>query len=52
MNVIPVTTEEYGVSKAARPKNSRLSKAKLTKAGFSLLPTWQDAVSRYLKEIK
>ena len=48
--VIPVTTEEYGVSKAARPFNSRLNKSKLTEAGFSLLPTWQDAVSRYLKE--
>ena len=48
--VIPVTTEEYGLSKAARPFNSRLDKSKLVKAGFSLLPTWQDAVSRYLKE--
>ena len=48
--VIPVTTEEYGLSKAARPYNSRLDKSKLTQAGFALLPTWQDAVSRYLKE--
>ena len=48
--VIPVTTEEYGLSKAARPFNSRLNKSKLTEAGFLLLPTWQDAVSRYLKE--
>lgn len=48
--VIPVTTEEYGLSKAARPFNSRLDKSKLTEAGFALLPTWQDAVSRYLKE--
>ena len=48
--VIPVTTEEYGLSKAARPYNSRLDKSKLTQAGFVLLPTWQDAVSRYLKE--
>lgn len=48
--VIPVTTEEYGRSKAARPFNSRLDKSKLTQAGFALLPTWQDAVSRYLKE--
>ena len=48
--VIPVTTEEYGLSKAARPFNSRLDKSKLAKAGFSVLPTWQDAVSRYLKE--
>ncbi len=50
--VIPVTTEEYGLSKAARPFNSRLDKTKLAEAGFEPLPTWQDAVSRYLKEIK
>lgn len=49
--VIPVTTEEYGISKAARPYNSRLDKSKLVEAGFKLLPTWQDALSRYLKEI-
>ncbi len=48
--VIPVTTEEYGLSKAARPFNSRLDKSKLAEAGFKPLPTWQDAVSRYLKE--
>ena len=48
--VIPVTTEEYGLSKAARPRNSRLDKSKLTEAGFRPLPTWQDAVCRYLKE--
>lgn len=48
--VIPITIEEYGLSKAARPVNSRLDKSKLVKAGFTLLPTWQDAVSRYLKE--
>lgn len=50
-NVIPVTTEEYGLSKAARPFNSRLDKSKLVEAGFEPLPTWQDVVSRYLKEI-
>lgn len=50
--VIPVTTEEYGLSKAARPQNSRLDKSKLTSAGFQHLPTWQDAVSRYLKEVE
>ncbi len=50
--VIPVTTEEYGLSKAARPFNSRLDKSKLVEAGFEPLPTWQDAVSRYLKEIE
>ncbi len=51
VQVIPVTTEEYGVSKAARPYNSRLDKSKLSENGFELLPTWQDALSRYLKEI-
>ena len=50
--VIPVTTEEYGLSKAARPANSRLDKKKLAEAGFSPLPPWQDAVERYLKEAK
>ena len=50
--VNPVTTAEYGMSKAARPFNSRLDKAKLAEAGFEPLPTWQDALSRYLKEIK
>ncbi len=50
--VIPVTTEEYGMSKAARPFNSRLDKSKLVKNGFTPLPTWQDALSRYLKEIQ
>lgn len=48
--VIPVTTAEYGLSVAARPFNSRLDKRKLKEAGFAPLPTWQDAVSRYLKE--
>lgn len=50
--VTPVTTAEYGVSKAARPFNSRLDKSKLTENGFRPLPTWQDALSRYLKEIE
>lgn len=49
--VLPVTTEEYGLSKAARPFNSRLDKSKLIEAGFEPLPTWQDALERYLKEI-
>ena len=49
--VIPVTTEEYGLSKAVRPFNSRLDKSKLAENGFELLPTWQDALKRYLKEI-
>ena len=48
--VIPVSTAEYGLSVAARPFNSRLEKSKLVKAGFKPLPTWQDAVRRYLKE--
>ena len=50
--VLPVTTEEYGLSKAARPQNSRLDKSKLVETGFKPLPTWQDAVSRYLKEME
>lgn len=50
--VLPVSTEEYGLSKAARPFNSRLDKSKLVEAGFTPLPTWQDALSRYLKEIE
>lgn len=51
-NVLPVSTEEYGLSKAARPFNSRLDKSKLVKNGFTPLPTWQDALSRYLVELK
>ena len=49
--VKPVTTEEYGLSKAKRPFNSRLDKSKLIENGFKPLPTWQNALSRYLKEI-
>ena len=49
--VLPVTTAEYGLSKAARPFNSRLDKSKLVENGFTPLPTWQDALRRYLKEI-
>ena len=48
--VVSVSTAEYGLSVAARPFNSRLEKSKLVEAGFTPLPTWQDAVSRYLKE--
>lgn len=51
-NVVPVTTAEYGLSKAARPFNSRLDKSKLVENGFEPLPTWQDALTRYLKEIE
>ncbi len=50
--VIPVSTAEYGLSRAARPENSRLDKSKLAKAGFRPLPPWQDAVERYLREAK
>ena len=46
--VVPVTTQEYGLSKAARPFNSRLEKRKLVEAGFQPLPTWQDALERYI----
>ena len=50
--LIPVSTEEYGVSKAKRPYNSRLDKSKLTANGFAPLPDWQDALRRYLREIE
>ncbi|MBR5362075.1 MAG: dTDP-4-dehydrorhamnose reductase [Oscillospiraceae bacterium] len=50
--VIPVTTAEYGLSKAVRPLNSRLDKSKLAENGFTPLPAWQDALSRYLQEIQ
>ena len=52
VTVNPVTTAEYGLSKAARPFNSRLEKSKLAEMGFKPLPTWQDALHRYLKEIE
>ena len=51
VNVIPVSTEEYGLSKARRPFNSRLDKSKLLQEGFRPLPDWKDALSRYLKEL-
>lgn len=50
--ILPVTTAQYGVSKAARPFNSRLDRSKLVKNGFQPLPVWQDALRRYLKEIE
>lgn len=50
-NVLPVTTEEYGLTKAVRPRNSRLDKSKLSRMGFAPLPDWKDALSRYLAEI-
>lgn len=51
LKLTPVTTAEYGLSKAKRPFNSRLDKTKLVRAGFKPLPDWRDAVSRYLKEL-
>ena len=52
VTVKPVTTAEYGVSKAARPFNSRMSKDKLDAAGFKRLPAWEDALKRYIQELK
>ena len=52
VNVLPVTTEEYGLSKAKRPFNSRLDKSKLSEQGFTRLPDWKDALTRYLKEVE
>jgi dTDP-4-dehydrorhamnose reductase len=51
LTVLPVTTAEYGVSKAARPFNSRLDKSKLVQEGFVPLPDWKDAIGRFLKKI-
>ncbi len=50
--IIPVTTAEYGASKARRPYNSRLDKSKLEENGFERLPEWKDALKRYLEEIE
>lgn len=50
--IIPVSTVEYGLSKAKRPYNSRLDKSKLSKCGFDRLPNWKDALARYLKELE
>lgn len=52
VEVVPVTTAEYGLSKAARPFNSRLDKSKLTENGFQPLPKWQNALTRYLEDLK
>ena len=52
VRVQPVGTAEYGLSKAARPFNSRLDKSKLGEKGFVPLPDWRDALSRYMKEIE
>lgn len=50
VTVKPVSTQEYG-AKALRPHNSRMSKEKLTESGFDRLPSWEDALERYLEEI-
>lgn len=50
VKVNPLTTAEYP-AKAARPFNSRMSKDKLINTGFKMLPSWQDALGRYLKII-
>ena len=50
ITVLPVTTAEYGLSKAVRPFNSRLDKSKLAANGFTLLPDWKDALHRYLQQ--
>lgn len=52
VTVKPVTTAEYGVSKAARPFNSRMDKKKLDENGFERLPKWEDALKRYIQELK
>lgn len=51
LQVVPVTTEEYGASKARRPFNSRLDRSKLVEQGFEPLPDWKDALARYIKEV-
>ena len=51
VNVVPVTSAEYG-AKANRPMNSRMSKEKLTENGFDRLPPWEDALKRYIAELK
>lgn len=51
VEVAPVTSDEYP-AKAKRPENSRMNKEKLQENGFEPLPAWQDALSRYLKEIE
>ena len=50
VNVIPVTTMEYGLSKAKRPFNSRLDRSKIKECGFEPLPLWTDALKRYIEK--
>lgn len=52
VEVIPVSTQEYGFQKAQRPRNSRLDRGKLREHGFRPLPDWREALGRYLKEIE
>lgn len=52
ISVIPVSSSEYGLSKAKRPFNSRLNKAKLVKNGFTVLPSWNNALERYLHSLE
>lgn len=52
VRVVPVTTEEYGASKAARPFNSRLDRSRLREQGFEPLPDWKDALDRYMRELR
>ena len=52
LKLVPVSTQEYGASKAKRPFNSRLDKRKLEEAGFHALPDWQDALKRFLADIE
>jgi dTDP-4-dehydrorhamnose reductase len=52
VQVQPVTTAEYGMSRAKRPFNSRLDKSKLVQMGFQPLPTWEDALDRYMTELE
>ena len=51
VKVIPVTTAEYGISKAARPFNSRLDRKRICEEGFQPLPVWKNALERYLQEV-
>lgn len=52
VTVVPVSTQEYGMSLARRPLNSRLDCRKLTEKGFAALPRWKDALGRFLEELE
>lgn len=51
VQVTPVSSDEFP-TKAKRPCNSRMNKTELDRNGFDRLPTWQDALHRYLKELE